>query len=243
VLTGNAAPPVAAILLDAGGVMIFPSPDLLLPPLQAAGLMPTLADLQQAHYRAMADCDEPGREPPGGQWWLEYLCDFAAACGVQAADVRAVASDIAGRTDGFCWTQVGPGVPGALRQIAALRLPVGVVSNSTGEVEQALRRLSVCYAGTAGGGIEVGAVIDSAIVGVSKPDPAIFAVALDALGLSRLDRRAIVHVGDSLRYDVTGAIAAGVRPVHLDPHGYCPVPDGHEHIRRLDEIVALAAGR
>jgi putative hydrolase of the HAD superfamily len=147
----------------------------------------------------------------------------------------------------------------ALRGIAALGLPVGIVSNSTGEVAQALRQLEVCYApgedagatggvpaatgvpGTAPGGVEVGVVIDSAVVGVSKPDPAIFALALDALGMPAADRSTVVHVGDSLRYDVAGAIAAGVRPVHLDPHGFCPAPDGHEHIRRLDEIVSLAA--
>jgi putative hydrolase of the HAD superfamily len=255
---------VNAILLDAGGVMIFPSPELLLPPLHAAGVQPTVADLERAHYRAMADCDQPGREPPGGQWWREYLQDFVTACGVPDADAAAVAEDIAGLTDGFSWTHVGPGVVDALRGIAALGLPLGIVSNSTGEVEQALRQLDVCYApgdgagaagrgvevgaagrgvevGAAGRGVEVGAVIDSAVVGVSKPDPAIFALALDALGMPTADRSTVVHVGDSLRYDVAGALAAGVRPVHLDPHGYCPAPDGHEHIRRLDEIVLLAA--
>jgi putative hydrolase of the HAD superfamily len=250
---------VNAILLDAGGVMIFPSPELLLPPLHAAGLQPTVADLERAHYRAMADCDTPGREPPGGQWWLEYLQDFVTACGVPPADAPTVAADIVGLTDGFSWTHVGPGVGDALRGIAALGLPVGIVSNSTGEVAQALRQLEVCYApgedagatggvpaatgvpGTAPGGVEVGVVIDSAVVGVSKPDPAIFALALDALGMPAADRSTVVHVGDSLRYDVAGAIAAGVRPVHLDPHGFCPAPDGHEHIRRLDEIVSLAA--
>ncbi|HEY2241614.1 MAG TPA: hypothetical protein VGI21_22615, partial [Streptosporangiaceae bacterium] len=64
---------VRAVLLDAGGVLLFPSPELLLPPLHAAGLEPSLADLQRAHYRAMADCDEPGRTAPGAQWWREYL--------------------------------------------------------------------------------------------------------------------------------------------------------------------------
>lgn len=264
---GRPTPDVNAILLDAGGVMIFPSPELLLPPLHAVGLQPTVADLERAHYRAMADCDTPGREPPGGQWWLEYLRDFVAACGVSPADAPTVAADIVGLTDGFSWTHVGPGVVDALRGIAALGLPLGIVSNSTGEVEQALRQLELCYApgedagatggvpaaagdvpgsaggvpGTAPGGVEVGVVIDSAVVGVSKPDPAIFALALDALGMPAADRSTVLHVGDSLRYDVAGAIAAGVRPVHLDPHGYCPAPDGHEHIRRLGEIVSLAA--
>ena len=242
-------PPVTAILLDAGGVMLFPSPELLLPPLYAAGLEPSLADLQRAHYRAMADCDQPGRRPPGGQWWREYLRDFAAACGVPAAQVDRVAGDIVGLTDGFAWTQVGPGVGEALRGIAALHLPVGIVSNSTGEVEQALRRLDVCYAAAdsevlpEARGVNVGAVIDSAVVGVSKPDPRIFTLALDALGLAGADPGTIVHVGDSLRYDVAGALAAGVRPLHLDPHGFCPAPDGHEHLRRLDDLLAVATQR
>ena len=51
-----------------------------------------------------------------------------------------------GLTDGFSWTHVGRGVAEALRGIAALGLPLGIVSNSTGEVEQALRQLDVCYA-------------------------------------------------------------------------------------------------
>jgi putative hydrolase of the HAD superfamily len=251
---GASPGPISAILLDAGGVLLFPAPELLLPPLHAAGLEPTVAELERAHYRAMADCDRPGREPPGGQWWREYLRDFAAACGVPNTAVDAVAVDIVGLTDGFAWTHVGPGVAGALREIAALGLPVGIVSNSTGQVEQALDRLDVCYApsgaapardadGDAGGeaqGINVGVVIDSAVVGVSKPDPQIFALALAALGLSAVDRSTVVHVGDSLRYDVAGALAAGVRPLHLDPHGFCPAPDGHEHIRRLSDIAALA---
>jgi putative hydrolase of the HAD superfamily len=183
------------------------------------------------------------------------LRDFAAACGVPAATVDVVAGDIVGLTDGFAWTHVGPGVAGALREIAALGLPVGIVSNSTGQVEQALDRLNVCYAptgaapardadsdaGSGAQGINVGVVIDSAVVGVSKPDPQIFALALAALGLSDVDRSTVVHVGDSLRYDVAGALAAGVRPLHLDPYGFCPAPDGHEHIRRLADVAALAS--
>jgi putative hydrolase of the HAD superfamily len=240
-------PPVQAILLDAGGVMLFPSPELLLPPLRAAGLEPSLGDLQRAHYRAMADCDEPDRTPPGGQWWREYLRDFAAACGVPAALADTVAGDIVGLTDGFAWTQVGPGLGAALRGIADLGLPVGIVSNSTGEVEQALRRLDVCYAPGAGEvlpearGVSVGAVIDSAVVGVAKPDPRIFGFALDALNVPASGT--VLHVGDSLRYDVAGALAAGLRPVHMDPHGFCPQPDGHPHVRSLAGLAELVSSR
>jgi len=125
--------------------------------------------------------------------------------------------------------------------VAALGLPMAVVSNSDGTVEADLRRLGVCHAaGRTGTGVPVGIVVDSAVVGVAKPDPAIFSVALDALGVPPTE--AVVHVGDSLRYDVAGALAAGLQPVHLDPYGFCPAPDGHPHIRRLTDLPSLLTG-
>ena len=69
------------------------------------------------------------------------------------------------------------------------------------------------------------------MVGVAKPDPEIFRLALDALGVPA--GGAVLHVGDSLRYDVAGALAAGLQPVHMDPYGFCPAPDGHPHVRSL----------
>ena len=78
-------------------------------------------------------------------------------------------------------------------------------------------------------------MVDSAVVGVAKPDPAIFGIALAALGVPASER--VLYVGDSLRYDVTGARAAGLQPVHLDPNGFCPAPDGHRHIRTLAELA------
>ena len=59
--------------------------------------------------------------------------------------------------------------------------------------------------------------------------------ALDALGVPASGT--VLHVGDSLRYDVGGALAAGLEPVHLDPHGFCPAPDGHRHVRTLTELA------
>ena len=132
-----------------------------------------------------------------------------------------------------------------LRAVAALGLPMGVVSNSDGSVEGDLRRLGVCYVpaasdgpGPPASGIQVGVILDSAVVGVAKPDPAIFRIALDALGV-RADR-SVLHVGDSLRYDVAGALAAGLQPVHMDPYGFCPAPDGHPHVRSLAELAGPA---
>jgi putative hydrolase of the HAD superfamily len=227
---------VTAILLDAGGVLLFPQPEAMLAPLRAAGLSPDLAMHERAHYRAMAVLDVPGSPAPDREtWWSSYLSDYITECGVAPDLVRDIAAEMAG-IPGLGWTHVGSDVHTALLGLAGLGVPLGIVSNSDGTVEAELRRLGVCQAGD-GEGVPVGVVIDSAVVGVAKPDPEIFRIALDALGVA--PGGTVLHVGDSLRYDVTGAIAAGLRPVHLDPYGYCPAPSGHEHVTSIGDVLSL----
>jgi putative hydrolase of the HAD superfamily len=236
----------SAILLDAGGVLIFPQPGLLLPALFAAGVFPDVAALDRAHYRAMVVQDLAATPPAAGTWWRDYLTGYVAACGVPQERCGEVALQIADVTRGHAWSHVGTGATGGLQALAALGLPMGVVSNSDGTVEAELRQLGVCYAPDGpqpGGhyppdaGTRVGVVVDSAVVGVAKPDPAIFDIALDALGVPA--NRTVLYVGDSLRYDVAGAVAAGLQPVHLDPYGFCPLPSGHPHVRSLAELARI----
>jgi putative hydrolase of the HAD superfamily len=230
---------VSAILLDAGGVMIFPQPDLLRPPLRALGISPDVSAFERAHYRAMVVQDLADTPPVPGTWWREYLVGYLAACGVPEDRCRDLAIEVAEATAGRAWTHVGTGVMPGLRALAALGLPMGVVSNSDGTVQAELRRLGVCYAPDgqqpAPNGVQVGVVVDSAVVGIAKPDPAIFGIALAAIGVPASGT--VLYVGDSLRYDVAGALAAGLQPVHLDPHGFCPAPDGHPHVRTLTELA------
>jgi putative hydrolase of the HAD superfamily len=250
---------VSAILLDAGGVLLFPDPGVMLPPLRAAGANPSPADLIRAHYRAMAEAEGFERQPATTGWWAAYLCGYAGACGVPADAVAPLAEHMAQTIRGFTWTHVGPGVRDVLPAIAALGVPLGIVSNADGEVQEWLSRLGLCHAPSpaaaaldgsarsgsalqaepARAGIEVGVVVDSAVVGVAKPDPGIFAIALDALAVPAGERAAAIHVGDALRYDVAGALAAGIIPVHLDPFGDCEAPGGHHHIRGLADLIPL----
>jgi putative hydrolase of the HAD superfamily len=75
-------------------------------------------------------------------------------------------------------------------------------------------------------------------VGVEKPDPAIFSLALDALGLPA---ERCIYVGDSVFFDVRGARAAGIEVLHLTPFGECGADD-RAHVSSLrdfvDEMVA-----
>jgi putative hydrolase of the HAD superfamily len=243
---------VSAILLDAGGVLVFPARELVLPPLQAAGLAPDIAALEQAHYLAMAAQDSAAVPPASSTWWHQYLLSYVAACGVAEAGRDGLAAQIVQASRGQNWSHVGAGVTGGLRDLAALGVPMGVVSNSDGTVQAELRRLGVCYAPASQDhrqdhrhdhdhdhGVQVGVIVDSAVVGVAKPDPAIFGIALEALGVPA--SKTVLHVGDSVRYDVAGALAAGLQPVHLDPFGACPAPDGHPHVATLQELARILA--
>jgi putative hydrolase of the HAD superfamily len=83
-----------------------------------------------------------------------------------------------------------------------------------------------------------GAVI-SAEAGVAKPDPAIFARALEvAGGVAPADA---VHVGDSLEADVAGARAAGVEAVLVLRDAALPAPPGVRAVRSLAGILDAAA--
>ena len=87
----------------------------------------------------------------------------------------------------------------------------------------------------------VACVVDSYVVGVAKPDPAIFEPALSALGLSASSR--VAYVGDTVFYDVRAATAAGLTPLLHDPFGFHaddPHPSGpHRTLRALSELTAL----
>jgi FMN hydrolase / 5-amino-6-(5-phospho-D-ribitylamino)uracil phosphatase len=75
-------------------------------------------------------------------------------------------------------------------------------------------------------------------VGVAKPDPAPFQVALERL---EVDRRAAWHVGDSAATDVQGAQAAGVFAVWLNRAGTSPRPGGPHpglEVASLSEVAA-----
>jgi putative hydrolase of the HAD superfamily len=79
--------------------------------------------------------------------------------------------------------------------------------------------------------------------GFHKPDPRLFRIALDRLGL---DPAEAVYVGDSADRDMCGAQAAGIRGVLLDREGRKPVLDRcrpHRVVRDLDELCRwLLAG-
>lgn len=87
------------------------------------------------------------------------------------------------------------------------------------------------------------AAVISGEVGIAKPEPAVFDIALETLGVAR---EHVWHVGDDLLADVAGAEAAGLTAVWLN-RGGLPWKEGasrpdHE-IRALVELSRLLSAR
>jgi putative hydrolase of the HAD superfamily len=76
-------------------------------------------------------------------------------------------------------------------------------------------------------------VVSSAAAGARKPDPRIFAAALELAGCVAAEA---LHVGDTASEDVAGARAAGIRAVHLDRDGGGEIDSLAELVPRVDTM-------
>jgi FMN phosphatase YigB (HAD superfamily) len=218
-----------AMLFDAGGVLVLPDPTVLGPLLAYYGGDPSIDAHRRAHYAGMKAKSD--RDEPEGSWRV-YDEAYVAAVGV-AADQTDGAATVLGRTrTAWLWRWPIPESVEALARLAADGMPLGVVSNASGQIEEVLRR-AVCHV-EVGDHVTVRCVVDSHVVGVAKPDPAIFDHALPHF--AEFDRARIAYVGDSVTMDVASASAAGLHPILLDPYDDHPDAD-FERIRSLAELI------
>ncbi|OGU00743.1 MAG: hypothetical protein A2085_04060 [Gemmatimonadetes bacterium GWC2_71_10] len=141
--------------------------------------------------------------------WDANFRGMLAAVGVAGADFeRCVPGILASHRERHLWSVVKPGTGEALDALIAAGWFVGCVSNADGMVDQLLAGLGLLD--------RLQFVIDSGAVGIEKPDPRIFALAVAKAGIPAAET---YYVGDIHAIDVIGARAAGLSPVLLDPLG------------------------
>lgn len=235
-----AAPAVIdAVLLDIGGVMLVPDIRVLADELAEIGTSISAGDFWRAHYFGMAALDEYGAKP--GAWaegYVEGVLNGLDVVGPRRDKLRGVLMRARRMSDSEFWRWPVPGSFEALRALADSDVKVAFVSNSDGTAEQKLVSMGLSQVGP-GDGVAVDGIFDSAVVGAAKPDPAIFELALDRLGV---DAERAVFVGDSRHYDVHGARTARLFPLHFDPFRVCD-GDGHGHIADLGELLGMLPER
>jgi FMN phosphatase YigB (HAD superfamily) len=226
-----------AVLLDVGGIFLLPDRERIIGAFTRAECDVTAERVDAAHYPAAAqftvDLDV---ESDWAGAWRRYLDAYITACGVPD-DRRDVAHEHLDSefADAALWSQPIDGAKEALAAIAATGARVGIVSNADGMIGQRLAEREILQVGP-GIGVDVECVIDSGNVGVMKPDPRIFAIALDAMGV---DAAHAWYVGDMPAFDVVGARRAGLRPFLLSP--VAPPGEGYDVVKRLRDLADLVA--
>jgi putative hydrolase of the HAD superfamily len=196
--------PLRAVLFDAGNTLVFLDYTRLAEevgavldlPLTGPGLVQHVSLATQAMERA------GGNDQDRAATYLETLFLRAGVPSQRLGELR----DCLGRMhrERHLWSSVAERSAEALARLQAAGIRLGVVSNSDGRVEQALEAAGLR------GYFDV--VIDSALIGVEKPDPRIFQAALERLGVEPDEA---LYVGDLYAVDVLGARAAGIDAILL----------------------------
>lgn len=108
-------------------------------------------------------------------------------------------------------------VPGAITLLEHLRthVKIGIITNNASFEQR--EKLDFCKLTSL-----IDVVVISEEVGVIKPNPAIFFIALDRLACSGSET---VMVGDAWNTDILGAYGVGIKPIWLNRFGsICPDP-------------------
>lgn len=219
---------VETVLLDAGGVLLDLDVAYLRRLLVSRGHAVEEPELRRGEVLARASIQARIRESHRqNDVWRDYFHLQLRHAGVppeghgEIIDVLWKAHHRIG-----LWTVTPDGALETVRRLRHHGLRLGVVSNAEGRVEQDL--VAAGYDGL------FATVVDSHLVGVEKPDPRIFGIALERLSA---DADTTVFVGDLPSVDVAGARAAGIAPLLLDPLDL----HADEPVARLRSIRELPA--
>lgn len=158
--------------------------------------------------------------------WLTDHGDFAPQ------DVESYADRIADQ----CYASARSSVERAKPVLEALsrRLPMVLVSNFYGNVQAVLDDFGLSK--------YFRKIIESAVVGVRKPDPRIFTLGCEALGLVPQN---VLVIGDSYRKDIVPAESIGCQVLWLKGKGWTEAEDAQLHpniIKSLEEVLEFCEG-
>src|SRR5947199_10275605 len=210
-------PPIEAVLVDVGGVLVLPDHDRMASAFERAGVHVDRDRLDRSHYAGVAALTD--FTEGDGEVWVAYNRAYARACDTPEDALDDVVEHLLNEfATGDVWRRIVHGSVDALRRLGALGMRLAIVSNADGDAEQRQRDDAICQVGP-GRGAPVEAIFDSTVVGVAKPDPRIFELALEALAVPAASAIDIVETPGA---DVDGARVYREQPYAGEP--YTPKP-------------------
>ena len=220
-----------AVFFDAGGTIVHPDWRRLVQLIEAeTGQVFTPADMHKAFYRMLRTIDAELANGTDLKHMQEPHSGFMRTFRVLGID-ESVCSRLRNQLSlehqkRHLWCEPDSDAPNVIAQLKHSGLRIAVISNT----EDGRLKDSLTLANLASH-FEV--LIDSHLVGFRKPDPAIFHLALERIGVKAGEA---LYVGDSYGYDVRGAQQAGLQSILLDrsdnsEETHCP------RIRKLSELI------
>jgi putative hydrolase of the HAD superfamily len=226
---------VDLLCLDAGNTVIFLDHTVVAEVLATQGFSLTVPALVDAEGFAKRAIGTPNAAPavegfaPAHVLWAIVVRTMIERAGVPRAESERCVRALWAEHDAFnLWRRVPEGLREALDQLRAAGVRVCIVSNSEGKLAALFDRLALSS--------RFDHVIDSALVRVEKPDPAIFRIALDRFEIAA--ERAL-HLGDTVATDVIGARNAGIRTALIDPFSH--YVGQFEDVPRVADVASVAA--
>ena len=220
---------IEAILFDAGGTLIHVDGPRFCAAAGLAYLPETFAAAEAAATGAVRSwiLRHPGSTD--AERMPLFLDQLLLALGVDARPEReAAARRIAQEhTRANLWSGAAPGARETLGVLRERGYRLGVISNADGRVRKLLEE--------AGLATHLEIILDSAHVGVEKPDPRIFLAATEALGHLP---SSCAYVGDVYEIDILGARSAGLRAILIGSSSV-GAPDPVERVETLSGLLEL----
>lgn len=203
---------------------------------QRAGIMVTKEEFREAYVYAERELARVRHILPTHDFHDVLLIKMKIELGRLAEQTLFPPEQIepkAEETARYCYEEAKSWIEKAVPVLESLRekYPMVLVSNFYGNIESVLEDFGIRK--------YFDAIIESAVLGIRKPDPRIFEHGVKALGL--LPEQCLV-IGDSYRKDIVPAESIGCQALWLKGKGFTAEEDSQLHpntISRLEEALQI----